>query len=137
MQEDRRVSVIVLYTHPLFGEGIAQMLASEPDVDVTPLAASDPQQAERLLTLAPDVVIFERGDPDMATDVLRYAPSALVIDVSLSPGPTFTYQRHEVQAQPDVILDAVRGVRMPAPVQAAAPSGAPSERARGAAPAGR
>ena len=23
MQEDRRVSVIVLYTHPLFGEGIA------------------------------------------------------------------------------------------------------------------
>jgi DNA-binding NarL/FixJ family response regulator len=129
MQEDRRVSVIVLYTHPLFGEGIAQMLASEPGVEVTPLAASDPQQAERLLALAPDVVIFERGDPDMATDVLRYAPSALVIDVSLSPGPTFTYQRHEVQAQPDVILDAVRGIRVPDAI--------PSGRVRGTAPAGR
>ena len=113
------------------------MLTGEPDVEVTPLAASDPRQAEYLLTLAPDVVIFERGDPDMATDVLRYAPSALVIDVSLNPGPTFTYQRHEVQAQPDVILDAVRGMRMSGAVAEATPGGAPTGRARGAAPAGR
>ena len=87
MQEERRVTVVVLYMHPLFGEGIARLLLAEPDLDVTSLAASDPEQSERLLALAPDVVIFERGDPDTATDILRYAPSALVIDVSLSPGP--------------------------------------------------
>jgi Response regulator containing a CheY-like receiver domain and an HTH DNA-binding domain len=108
MREDRRVSVVVLYMHPLFGEGIARLLAAEPGMDVTPVAASDPEQAQRLLALAPDVVVFERGDPDTATDILRYAPSALVIDVSLSPGPTFTYQRQEIQAQPEVILQAVR-----------------------------
>jgi DNA-binding NarL/FixJ family response regulator len=108
MQEDRRVSVVVLYMHPLFGEGIARLLAAEPGLDVTPVAAADVDLAERSLALSPDVVIFERGDPDTATDILRFAPSALVIDVSLSPGPTFTYERHEIQAQPEVILDAIR-----------------------------
>lgn len=108
MREDRRVSVVVLYTHPLFGQGVARLLSAEPGVDVTPVAASDPEQVECLLALAPDVVIFERGDPDTATDILRYAPSALVIDVSLSPGPTFTYQRQEIQAQPEVILQVIR-----------------------------
>ena len=108
MGGDRRVSVVVLYRHPLFGEGIARLLSAEPGVDVTPVAASDQAQAECLLAMAPDVVIFERGDPDTATDILRFAPSALVIDVSLSPGPTFTYERHEIQAQPEVILEAIR-----------------------------
>ena len=108
MEQDRRVTVVVLYTHPLFGEGIARLLSAEPGVDVTPVAASDLEQAERTLAEAPDVVIFERGDPDMATDILRYAPSALVIDISMSPGPTFTYERHEIQARPEVILEAIR-----------------------------
>ena len=108
MQEDRRISVVVLYTHPLFGEGIARLLSGEPGVDVTPVAASDLEQAERTLAEAPDVVIFERGDPDMATDILRFAPTALVIDVSMSPGPTFTYERHEIQARPEVILETIR-----------------------------
>ncbi len=83
------------------------------------------------------MVIFERGDPDTATDVLRFAPSALVIDVSLSPGPTFTYQRHEIQAQPDVILEAVRGFRVPEAVPGGVASGGPGAGARRTAPAGR
>lgn len=124
MQEDQRVSVVVLYTHPLFGEGIARLLAAEPGMDVTPVNASDVDRAERSLALAPDVVIFERGEPDTATDILRFAPSALVIDVSLSPGPTFTYERHEIQAQPEVILDTIRRIRFSvAPVEGSAPVG--------------
>jgi DNA-binding NarL/FixJ family response regulator len=112
MQEERRVTVVVLYMHPLFGEGIARLLSAEAGLAVTPMDASDPEQSEHLLALAPDVVVFERGDPDTAVDILRYAPSALIIDVSLRPGPTFTYQRHEIQAQPDEILQAIRGIRV-------------------------
>ena len=108
MEEDRRVSVVILYTHPLFGEGIARLLSADPGMDVTAVAAADHEQAECSLALVPDVVIFERGDPDTAADILRHAPAALVIDVSLSPGPTFTYQRQEIGAQPDVILEAIR-----------------------------
>jgi len=124
MQEDRRVSVVVLYTHPLFGEGIARLLSAEPGVDVTPVAATEVDRAERSLGLEPDVVIYERGDPDTATDILRFAPSALVIDVSLSPGPSFTYERHEIQAQPEEILQAIRRIRVPVtPAEGAAPVG--------------
>jgi len=124
MQEDRRVSVIVLYTHPLFGEGIARLLAAEPGVDVMPVAVSDLRRAERSLAQAPDVVIFERGDPDTATDILRFAPSALVIDVSLTPGPTFTFERHEIQTRPEVILQVIRQIRVSGqPVEGAAPAG--------------
>ena len=123
MQEDRRVSVVVLYTHPLFGEGIARLLAAEPGMDVTPVDASNVERAERSLALEPDVVIFERGEPDTATDILHFAPSALIIDVSLSPGPTFTYERHELQAQPEEILQAIRRVRVSvAPVEGTAPA---------------
>ena len=125
MQEERRVTVVVLYMHPLFGEGIARLLSADAGLAVTPMDASDPDQSEHILALAPDVVVFERGDPDTATDILRYAPTALIIDVSLSPGPTFTYQRHEIQAQPDVILDAIRGFKVAPgkPVEGATPVG--------------
>jgi len=125
MQEERPVQVVVLYMHPLFGEGIARLLSAEAGLAVTPMDASDPEQSEHLLALAPDVVVFERGDPDTATDILRYAPTALIIDVSLSPGPTFTYQRHEIQAQPDVILEAIRGIKVAPdqPVEGATPVG--------------
>ena len=125
MQEDQRISVVVLYLHPLFGEGIARLLATEPGLDVVPVAESDAASAERLLEAAPDVVIFERGEPDTATDLLRSAPGALIIDVSLSPGPTFTIERHEIRDQPEGILQAIRRIRTP------------DRRREGAAPVGR
>jgi DNA-binding NarL/FixJ family response regulator len=123
MREERRVSVVVLYLHPLFGEGIARLLSGEPGVDVTPVATADLERAERSLALAPDVVVFERAEPDTATDVLRFAPSALVIDVSLDPGPTFTYERHEIQTQPEEILQAIRRIRVSGGVEDTAPVG--------------
>ncbi len=111
MPDDRRISVVVIYTHPLFGEGLARMLAAEPGLDVVPLRSVDVQAAERTLAGAPDVVILERSDPDQAVDVLHFAPDALVIDVSIEPGPTFTYHREEIPARPDGLLAAIRAVR--------------------------
>ncbi len=113
MQAERRISVVILYTHPLFGEGLARLLAAEPGVDVVPVCAVDIETAQRSLALAPDVVIFERGDPDRAVDVLRFAPEALLIDVAIGPGPTFTYYREEIPARPEGLLRAIRQVRRP------------------------
>ena len=112
MQEDQRISVVVLYRHPLLGEGIARLLATEPGLDVVTVAGSDAGSTERVLEARPDVVIFERGDPDTAIDVLRYAPSAVIIDVSLDPGPAFIFQRRQVQDEPDGILEAIRQSRL-------------------------
>jgi hypothetical protein len=111
MPDGRRISVVVIYTHPLFGEGLARMLAEEPGLDVVPVRSVDLQAAERSLAEAPDVVILERSDPDRAVDVLHFAPDALVIDVSIDPGPTFTYHREEIPARPDGLIAAIRAVR--------------------------
>ena len=114
MQDGRRVSVVILYRHPLFGEGIAHLLSSEPDLDVAWVALDDAASMERSLSHAPNVVVFERGDPDTAVEILRQAPEALVIDVCLNPGPTFAYHREEIHSQPDGILAAIRRVWRPA-----------------------
>ena len=111
MPDGRRISVVVLYTHPLFGEGLARMLAEEPGLDVTPVRTVDIQAAERSLASSPDVVILERSDPDRAVDVLHFAPDALIIDVSIGPGPTFTYHREVIPGRPDGLLTAIRAVR--------------------------
>jgi DNA-binding NarL/FixJ family response regulator len=108
MQADR-VSVVILYHHPLFGEGIAHLLASEPDMTVRSVASTDPDSMATALATHPDVVIFERGVPDTAVEVLRVAPDALVIDIDLNPGPTFTYHREEIGSRPDGIVAAIRG----------------------------
>ena len=57
------------------------------------------------------MVIYERGEPDLAVDLLRFAPGALVIDVSMDPGPTFTYHREEIPARKEGLLRAIRGIR--------------------------
>jgi len=121
MQDERRLSVVILYRHPLFGEGIAHLLSGEPDLAVTSVALEDGVAMARAMAREPNVVVFERGTPDTAVEILRLAPEALVIDVCLSPGPTFTYHREEIRSQPDGIVQAIRRVWRPA----AAPTTAP------------
>ena len=110
MQADRRVTVVILYRHPLFGEGIAHLLSTESDLEVTSVASEDEAAVARSLAAVPDVVIFERGVPDTAVEVLRAAPDALVIDVDLNPGPTFAYHREEIRPGPGDIVAAIRGL---------------------------
>ena len=70
--------------------------------------------------MAPQVIIFERGDPDRAVEMLEFVPDALIIDIGIGSGETFTYRRDEISAVPDAIVAAIRGVpprrtRRPAP----------------------
>jgi DNA-binding NarL/FixJ family response regulator len=108
MQDDRPISVLILYAHPLLGEGIAGLLEAEPGLKVVAVQGDERAAVERGLAAAPDVVIFERGDPDRALEILEIAPAALVIDVGIGPGPTLTYRREEISARPEAILEAIR-----------------------------
>ncbi len=108
MQDDRPISVLILYAHPLLGEGLAGLLSSEPGLEVVAVQSDDAGMVERGLAAAPDVIIFERGDPDRAVKILELVPDALIIDVGIGPGPTFTYRREEISAWPDAILEAIR-----------------------------
>ena len=108
MQDDRPISVLILYAHPLLGEGLADLLGAEPGLEVVAVPTDDVETAERALAAAPQVIIVERGDPDRAVEILELVPDALIIDVAIGPGPTFAYRREEIPAWPDAILAAIR-----------------------------
>jgi DNA-binding NarL/FixJ family response regulator len=111
MQDDRPISVLVLYTHPLLGEGLTDLLANECGLEVTAVQMGDgPEAAATALAAAPQVVIFERGEPDRAAEILESVPDALVIDVAIGQGPTFAYRREEISALPEAIVAAIRQV---------------------------
>jgi DNA-binding NarL/FixJ family response regulator len=111
MQGSRRVSVVILYSHALLGEGLAKLLAAEPGLDITAVESHEIEAAEAALDAAPDVVIFERSEPLQAIDLLKFAPDALLIDVGMDAGPTFSYQREEISAKPDGIVRAIRHMK--------------------------
>ena len=114
---------MILYSHPLFGEGLAHLLATDHGLEVRLVATDDLVAAESALTdQPPDVVILERTLPLQAIDLLRIAPNALLIDVGLDAGPSWTYRRDELSPQPDEILRAIRGRRPGRPGRRSAPA---------------
>jgi hypothetical protein len=130
---DERQRVVILYAHPLLGEGIARLLADDPGLTVELAEVDgDVSAALRALSGSPDVVILERSAPVEALDLFRAAPSALFIDVGLDTGPSWTLRRDELSPQPEEILRAIhqrRGTRRAARVHRphAALSGAARE----------
>lgn len=113
MPAGHSVTVVILYRHPLFGEGIEHLLAHEPEMAVHSVPSADARAVADRLAEQPDVVIVERGASDTAVDVLRSAPDALVIDVALEPGPTFAYHREVIRSQPEGIIAAIRQAVLP------------------------
>ena len=55
------VSVLVLYDHPLLGEGLSALMASVPGLQVERIAMGDPDAMERAVAANADVVILEEG----------------------------------------------------------------------------
>jgi DNA-binding NarL/FixJ family response regulator len=111
--------VIILYEHPLLGEGLERLLRAEADLEVELVHVDSLDVARGALTTSPDVVILERCAPVQALDLLQLAPSALFIDVGLDAGPSWAYHRDELSPQPEDILRAI--TERPVPI--AHPSG--------------
>jgi hypothetical protein len=124
--------VVILYSHPLLGEGLARLLGGDRDLHVELVRVDDEPDAEAALagrTEAdfPDVVVVERGLALEAIDLLRLAPSALLIDVGLDAGPSWAIRREELAPQPDEILRTIRARRRVAGGRRRAPTAVPIE----------
>src|SRR5512146_1428498 len=78
------VRVLVLYSHPLMGEGLGRMLASEPGIEVESADVSVASAVEAALALAPDVIIVEEGGPLDAADIVRRSTCSVVLDVDIT-----------------------------------------------------
>lgn len=111
MEDAQRVTVVILATHPLLGEGLAKTLGCAPELRVTHIPVDDLPAVEHALAAGPDVVIVERNAAIAVSDLLRRAPDALIIDVGMDNGHAFQVHREEIPAQPDGILAAIRAMR--------------------------
>ena len=111
MEDVQRVTVVILATHPLLGEGLAKTLGSAQELSVSHVPFDDAAAVEYALASGPDVVIVERTDTIAPSDLLRFAPDAMIIDVGIDNGHVFTTRREEIPARPEGILDAIRGMR--------------------------
>lgn len=132
MQGDGPISVLILYSHPLLGEGLVGMLAHEPDLVVSAVGLVDSEAVRVALDESPQVVIAERGQPDRAVEILERVPEALIIEVGLGPGPTFTYRRDEISTLPESVVEAVRqGSRRPCARRAGVGGATPKATVRG------
>ncbi len=100
--------VVILYSHPLLGEGLARLLGEHRDLSVELVRVGDEPDLAVALAGDPDVVIVERSVALKAIDLLRLAPSALLIDVGLDAGPSWAYHREELSPQPSDILRTIR-----------------------------
>jgi DNA-binding NarL/FixJ family response regulator len=107
--------VVILYDHPLLGEGLERLLRDRADIDVRLVRIDGLDAAKAALEEAPDVVIVERCAPVAAIDLLPLAPDTLFIDVGLDAGPSWTYHREAISPQPEDILQAITGTTRPAP----------------------
>ncbi|HSO30066.1 MAG TPA: hypothetical protein VLS28_09185 [Candidatus Sulfomarinibacteraceae bacterium] len=100
--------VVVLYSHPLLGEGLGRMLAAEPDLVVTTVNLGTIEALDEALASRPDVVVFEEGGPIGVLDVLRRSGATVVIDVDITSSTAWTLRRQAVRSAPEEVLGAIR-----------------------------
>jgi DNA-binding NarL/FixJ family response regulator len=116
MAIDTRLSILVLASHPLLGEGVSRMLAAEPGVEVQHVDCAERDRVAAALAAHPRVVVVERCATLDAKRVLDIVPDALVFDIDIGPGPTWVYRRQEIPGDPRAILELVRLLRRGHPV---------------------
>ncbi len=102
------VRVLVLYSHPLMGEGLGGMLAGEPGIELTSADVAEPYAVEAALALQPDVVIVEEGGPVDAADIVRRSTCSVVLDVDITTTSAWSLRREALSTRPDDFLASLR-----------------------------
>jgi len=102
-----RARVLVLYTHPLLGQGLANLLMSEASVDAIAVPADDAQARAAALDARPQLVIVEQADPARSFESSGSLP---VVFVRLD-GATATDGKR--LSDPDEILELARALKVP------------------------
>jgi DNA-binding NarL/FixJ family response regulator len=102
------VRVLVLYSHPLMGEGLGRMLAAEPGIEVESADVAEPCAVALALSHEPDVVIVEEGGPLDAADIVRRSRCSVVLDVDITTTRAWSLRREILSTRPDDFLASLR-----------------------------
>jgi len=101
------VKVLVLYDHPLLGEGLGALMASVPELEVERVAMGEPDAMERAIAAGADVVILEEGGPVGLVDLLRDGRCRAIVDVSINTSQAWTIRREAIASDPDSLIDRI------------------------------
>ena len=104
------VRVLVLYSHPLMGEGLGQMLAAEPGVIVDAVDIADSVAVDAALAREPAVIVVEEGGAVDAADIMRRSDCPVVLDVDITTTRAWTLRREQLSSRPDDFLAMIRNV---------------------------
>ncbi len=135
MSEPGRIRILSVDGHPLMQQGIAAIVASQPDMALIAQAASGRGGIERFRECAPDVTLMDSRLRDMSgvdamVTIRREFPQARVIILTAFDGATEANRALEAGARsyllkcmpPAEILEAIRSVhagRRPIPTAVA------------------
>ena len=102
------VRVLVLYSHPLMGEGLGRMLAAEPGILVEAADIAEPAAVDLALSHEPEVVIVEEGGQLDAADIVRRSRCSMVLDVDITTTRAWSLRRELLSTRPDDFLASLR-----------------------------
>ena len=104
------VRVLLLYSHPLMGEGLGKMLAAEPGVVVDAIEIGFTEAVDAAIARNPDVIVVEEGGAVDAADVVRRSNCPVVLDVDITTTRAWTLRRETLSTRPDDFLATIRAV---------------------------
>ena len=102
------VRVLVLYSHPLMGEGLGRMLAAEPGLAVDAIDVAMTGAVDAALASEPDVIIVEEGGVLDAADIVRRSTCSVVLDVDITTTNAWSLRREVLSTRPDDFLASLR-----------------------------
>lgn len=111
--------VALLSNRSLLAAGVQRLLQSMDGLELTMVAADDPEAAAQMRRHAPHVIILDTGDaslgPGAITRMLEEHPKARVIALNLDRTGIEVYQMKRVlQSNLDGLLEAIQGKGAPA-----------------------
>lgn len=101
------ISVVVLYVHPLLGEGLARLLGTESGLQVMATEIRVVADVERALVVDPEVVILEEGGPLSLEQLLARSRCSILVEVSLDTGEAWILRREALRTRPDDLVSAI------------------------------
>ena len=108
-----RIRVLAVDDHPLLREGVAALIANQPDIDLVGEAASGHEAVEKFRATRPDVTLMDLQMPEMsgidAIIAIRFQfPSARIIVLTTYGGDALAERALKAGAQAYVLKGLVR-----------------------------
>lgn len=101
------VRVLVLYSHPLMGEGLLRMLGEVEGLEVVAVAVDEAEQLDAALASDPAVILIEEGGCMTAQDLLTRTDCPVVIEVDIASAEARSYRRDAFRSRPEEVVAAI------------------------------